>query len=260
MSLKGFQEDFKVASVSKTTPYFPKGYLPYDPQESIERFSIYQNNIIENLVGVLANTFAACEKLVGEDFFKQTARSFVKDNLPKEAALYKYGKDFVSYFGTLGRQHNYAYWRDVAAFEWAENECYFEADTETLSPQELTNFSDADFQKLCVFLSPTVRLLETNCNIKDIVNFAKSDGVESGKEIESDRSEVLTMPHYYLFYPTETKVIVDEINKVVFGALQSLGDPIPMEVLAEKFSNQGCEQRFPSFLQLLFEKRLLCLA
>ena len=187
---------------------------------------------------------------MGNDFFKQCARDFIKNNLPQEASLYKYGQGFIAHFDAVGRQHNYAYWGDVAAFEWAESECFFEQDVKSLGLQDLAAFDEDTFASLIISLSPAVRLLKTNFNSQEIVQATKEEG--------SCSLEVFNTPHHYLFYRDEQKVFTDSLNNITFGALQSLTIPISLAGLAEKFSKQGCEEHFGSFIQMLFEKEIIC--
>ncbi len=254
MSLNALQHNFKEAALSDQTEAFLRDHLPYKKQESRGRFAVYQNNIIENLVGVLSNTYSACVTLVGKDFFNQSARQFIQHNLPQEPALSQYGKGFDKHFDTLGKQQNYAYWGEVAAFEWAENECYFWRDVDVLTPQDLITFDEETFATLTICLSPAIKLLKTEYNSQDIINIVRNSAPE--EEIPTDFKVIKSQEHY-VFYRTERKVMTDKISPVVFGALESLTTPISMADLAEKFSQQGCDEHFRPFIQLLFEKELI---
>ncbi len=253
MSLNNLQKSFKDAATSQNTKQFLETYLPYETEEAQERFAIYQNNIMATLAGVLASTFPACEKLVGEDFFRHKAYKFIENNLPQQAPLFKYGEGFIGYFDAIGRENNYAYWGEVAAYEWAQHGCYYGIDAETLSPQDLASFDETSFGKLVVKLAPAVQLLKTSYNIQNIID------VVTEKSCVNEEGFQITKTHdHYLFYPTEIKVGVNKVDKLFFKALQTLQDtPCSFETLAAMFAGQEDEAVFASFITVLFDKKLL---
>lgn len=255
MSLKKLQYAFKKAATSQGTQEFLETYLPYDKEEAQGRFAIYQNNVMANLAGVLVNTFPACEKLVGEDFFRQRAYKFIEKNLPQHAALFLYGADFISYFDTLGQENNYAYWGEVSAYEWAWHCCYYGTDAQTLSLQDLATFNEETFGNLIVQLAPAVHLLKTTYNIQDIINVVKEPSIE-----KNDQFEVNKTHDHYLFYPTKKTVDVVKVDPCAFKALEALKtSSCSFETLTNLFQEQKDETLFASFITLLFEKEILIL-
>ena len=253
MSLNNLQKAFKDAATSQKTKSFLSRYLPYETEESQERFAIYQNNIMANLAGVLASTFPVCEKLVGEDFFRHKAYKFIKNNLPKKAALFYYGEDFVNYFDAIGRENKYAYWGEVAAYEWAQQCCYYGIDAETLSRQDLASFDETSFGKLIVRLAPAVQLVKTSYNIQNII-----DVVTEKSCVNEDDFQITKTHDHYLFYPTEIKVEVNKVDKLFFKVLQTLQDtPCSFETLAAMFAGQEDEAVFASFITVLFDRKIL---
>lgn len=260
MSLKSLQNSFKKAAISQNTEGFLEAHLPYEKKEAQERFSIYQNNIMASLSSVLATTFPACEKLVGEDFFRHKAYGFIKNNLPQKAVLFEYGAGFIEYFEAVGRENNYGYWGEVAAFEWAEHSCYYGADAQTLSLQDLVAFDESTFGELVVRLAPAIRLLETTYNVQEIVEVVKGPLDEEDGNITDMKEgfEISKTHDFYVFYPMESKGSVDKVSSFVFKALVALQKaPCSFESLAAMFAEQENETVFAGFITLLFDKKLL---
>lgn len=115
----------------------PDGIVGPDGMPAPKRFNVYRNNVIVSLTEALAQTYPAIERLLGEDYFKVLARSFVIDHPPNSPVLLWYGAafpDFIETFPPLGR---YPYLADVARLEWAWLQAYHAADAEPLDPQVL---------------------------------------------------------------------------------------------------------------------------
>lgn len=258
MSLRNLQNAFKEAAISRNTKDFLGTYLPYEAKEAQKRFAIYQNNIMGSLSSVLVETFPACEKLVGEEFFRHKAYQFIEKNLPQKASLFYYGGEFVRYFEDAGRENNYAYWGEVAAYEWAQHSCYYGADAQTLSVQDLAVFDQEAFGSLVVMLAPAIHLLKTVYNIQDIIDFVKAEAEEQeGGEVK-EGFEIDKTHDCYLFYPRESKSCVEKISPVAFKALEALQKaPCSFEDLAAMFEKQEDEVVFANFITLLFDKKLI---
>ena len=258
MSLETLQKAFKEAAVSRNTKDFLETYLPYEKKEAQGRFAIYQNNIMGSLSRVLAEAFPACEKLVGEEFFRHKAYQFIERNPPQKAALLYYGDDFIRYFEGIGHDNNYAYWGEVAAYEWAQHSCYYGADAQTLSLQDLATFDGEDFGSLVVILAPAVQLLKTTYNVQDIIDVVKAATDDEEKGDIKEGFEIEKTHDSYLFYPTESKSCVEKVSPVTFKALEILQQaPCSFEDLSVIFSELEDETVFASFITLLFDKKLL---
>ena len=76
---------------------FPSGGKR-SPQKQI---SIYRQTVRSNLYGALKDTFPACCKVVGEDYFKQIAADYFHKFPPDEPDLNQYGDRFESYLEEL---------------------------------------------------------------------------------------------------------------------------------------------------------------
>jgi hypothetical protein len=115
----------------------PAGIVGPDGKPAPKRFNVYRNNVIVSLTEALAQTYPAIERLLGEDYFKALARSFVIEHPPGSPVLLWYGAafpDIIEAFPPLGR---YPYLADVARLEWAWLQAYHAEDAEPLDPQVL---------------------------------------------------------------------------------------------------------------------------
>ncbi|MGR9108116.1 MAG: HvfC/BufC N-terminal domain-containing protein [Gammaproteobacteria bacterium] len=83
------------------------------------RTRIYRNNFRTSLTDTLAAVYPVTLRLLGEDFFLQTARSYVCEAPSTSGDIRRYGKTFPDFLGSLPGVVNYPYLRDVARLEWA---------------------------------------------------------------------------------------------------------------------------------------------
>ncbi len=97
---------------------FPSGEKR-TPQKQI---SIYRQTVRSNLYGALKDTFPACCKVVGEDYFKQISADYFHKFPPDEPDLNQYGDKFESYLEELIKVRPEAkplfYLPELARLEW----------------------------------------------------------------------------------------------------------------------------------------------
>src|SRR4029077_14653436 len=61
------------------------------------RLRIYRNHVLRSLETALAATFPTVQALVGDEFFRGMARSFVASDLPLQPVLSEYGAGFARF-------------------------------------------------------------------------------------------------------------------------------------------------------------------
>lgn len=88
------------------------------------RLQIYRNHYTITLTDALAATYPVVHRLVGEGFFNQAARRFVRMAPPASPCLFDYGAGFGDFLATLREAAALPYLADVARFEWALNLAY----------------------------------------------------------------------------------------------------------------------------------------
>jgi hypothetical protein len=123
-----------------------------DGVETARRVSIYRDTSISTLVNALRLTFPAVCKLVGEEFFEGTARSYIDQELPGSAWLDEYGAGFVSFIARFPPAAAVPYLSDVAALEWGVSRALHAPDAEPIDPARLASLSAA--QSACLRLVP----------------------------------------------------------------------------------------------------------
>ena len=136
-----------------------KGVIADERLGHARRLNVYRNNTTILLREALATNFAVTHALVGEDFFTNLARAFLRTHPPHSPCLFEYGEDFAAFIKTFPGLQDLPYLSDVARLEWAANEAYHEADAPALNAAHLADIIADDYGRLSFTLHPTARVV-----------------------------------------------------------------------------------------------------
>ena len=138
------------------------------------REQIYRNNLFISLTGALADVYPVVQRLVGEKFFAQLARRYIRAYPSRSGNLHDFGSAFARF--TLGVEDlkSLPYLPDVAALEWACHEAFHAAEAAPLDFSRLTDPENAKAP-----LHPAARLVASRYPILAIweANHAEEPGL-----------------------------------------------------------------------------------
>lgn len=142
----------------------PPGLIAWNGSDPGKRFAVYRNNVIVGLVDALADTYPVTQALVGETFFREMARVFVRAQPPRSPVLAWYGDAFPMFVETFPPAVGLSYLADVARLEMLRVDAYHAADA---TPLLLADIADllADAQALPEArfrLHPALRVLRSS--------------------------------------------------------------------------------------------------
>ncbi len=123
------------------------------------RIRIYRNNFTTGLSEALAAVFAVTLRLVGEDFFRQTTRHYVRAVRSTSGDVHRYGDAFPEFLARLPALADYPYLGDVARLEWAYHSVFHTALAAPLDLAALGGVAPADYPALRFRLQPAARLI-----------------------------------------------------------------------------------------------------
>lgn len=139
----------------------PDGLVGPDGKKAVKRFNVYRNNVTVGLVGALADTFPAVQRLVGEPFFEAMARVYVQMEPPSSPLLFRYGAGFADFLEGFEPAQHLAYLPDVARLEKAWLDAYHAADEPVLDPQTLGTVSPEDLPDQRFVVHPATRVIRS---------------------------------------------------------------------------------------------------
>ena len=125
------QSDF-VAALLDPAEAVPSGVTTMRGSPDAARFDVYRNNVMVSLIGALEQKFPVCRLIVGDDFFRDMARSHVRRARPTSPLIMLYGDDFPAFIDGYEPARSVAYLGDVARLEVSWMRAYHAADQDAL--------------------------------------------------------------------------------------------------------------------------------
>jgi hypothetical protein len=125
------------------------------------RFGVYASTVHANFRDALQSTYPAVRRLVGEDYFSQTARQFQRHHPSRSGDLLHCGQEFPDFLAQLHSADAFTYLADVARLEWLIQESLLAAEHAALDLASLARVPPAAYDGLCFELHPSLRLFES---------------------------------------------------------------------------------------------------
>ena len=113
------------------------------------REQIYRNNVFISLTGALADVYPVLKRLVGDAFFAQLARRFIRSHPSRSGNLHDFGRELAGFVYSIADLKPLVYLSDIAALEWACHEVFHAGEA---APHDFTKSQDPR-------LHPAVRLV-----------------------------------------------------------------------------------------------------
>lgn len=137
-----------------------------DPSAAALRLAIYRNTALSGLCEALRLSYPITERVVGADFFEQSALAFARRSPPAEPVLARYGAAFPAFLESLPALADLPYVADVARLDWAVDQAGL-APPGHQRPGHVYALATAHGPAR-VALAPSLRLLHTATAVRDI--------------------------------------------------------------------------------------------
>ena len=157
-ALRELQRDFAAALLARDAGGF-SARVRADRLPAAARFQVYRNNVFISLTQALADVYPVARRLVGEAFFDQLARRFIRTHPSRSGNLHEFGRELPAFCGALRETQALPYLADVAALEWAYHEVFHAADAAPLDVARLGQMPEAELDRLRFVLHPATRLV-----------------------------------------------------------------------------------------------------
>jgi hypothetical protein len=129
--------------------------------DGARRLQIYRNNCLASLGEALAAVYPVVHRLVGESYFRQVAREYVRCSPSTSGNLHAFGGDFPTFLGQRPEAQGLPYLADVGRLEWAWHEVLHEAEHPPLDLAALAEVPAHRQVDLRLRLHPASRLLQS---------------------------------------------------------------------------------------------------
>jgi hypothetical protein len=171
----------------------PRELASYDSAAPLTRFNVHRNTVLSALIDVLRSCYPVVERLVGEEFFRATAREFAADHPPRSPALLEYGQDFAGFLALFPPAQSLPYLPDVARLEWLYHAAYHAADAEPMLPAALAAVPAEALCGVSLQLHPSAGLIASDYPVVSIweTNIRDREVRRLGAEMEGETALVL---------------------------------------------------------------------
>jgi len=130
------QASFVTALLDPTLPC-PAGLSAWNGSDPMRRLAVHRNNVVVSLIDALADTFPVTQQLVGEDFFRAMARTFVRRSPPASPVMAFYGEALPDFIAGFGPARSLPYLADMARLEMARVRACHAADAPVMTHADI---------------------------------------------------------------------------------------------------------------------------
>ncbi len=140
----------------------PDGVAAPTGRGATKRFAVYRNNVMVGLISALEARFPATRRIVGEEFFKASARIFARAQPPRSPRMLTYGDEFPDFLATFQPAAGIAYLADVARLEAARTRAYHAADAQPLQALDFAGVAPDALAALRFELHPSLEIVASS--------------------------------------------------------------------------------------------------
>lgn len=188
-------------------------------------FAVYRNTSVVTLIDALQERFPVTCRLVGEEFFRAMARSYVSRRRPRSPLLMSYGDDFPRFIDQFTPADDVPYLSDVARVEAAWSQAYHAADATPLEVGALTNIRPDALLEMRLMLHPSTRILRSEYPIAEIWFAHQSSGAITPPSTWGPQDVVIARP--------DAEVQVTRLVSGLFAFVDALLDRQPVHDAGE---------------------------
>lgn len=161
-----------------------------------KRFAVYRNNVVVSLIEALGATFRGVKALVGDAFFYEMARGFVRCHPPRSPVLAEYGHAFPAYVSNYKPAVALPFLSDVARLDRAWLDAYHAADAEPLSPNAVVGLASSRLEALTLTPHPAFRLTPSAFPLAALWQAVRAGDVSAMPEDPTAEWALVTRPRF----------------------------------------------------------------
>lgn len=226
-------------------------YIRKDGISAKDRIAIYRNNVFSNYRKALSAVYPVVKRLVGEQFFLQTADSYISAYPSLSGDLNQYGSNFSRFLAAFEPVKQLPYLPDVARFEWLMELVFHASGHAPMELAKLANVSEEQYGGLRFSLHPASELFQSNYPVAKIwqVNQADWQG-DSAVDLQQGGCELLVFRQNF-------SIIVKPLSKGEYAMLHELAAGADITTSFCKACEVQSDLDLGSFLQQMIHDGVL---
>ncbi len=182
-----------------------------------QRFQVYQNNAKLILTDILKRLYPVVMALVGEDFFRYLAFSYIKAEPPKTCDMTFYGDSFGQFLKSFAPLKDLNYMSDVADMEWAWYKSGMAGRKTALTAEFLADITEDNIPELKFNFQPSVLLLDSTYAVDKIWQAVTDNETEQLSDIKLEQDTYLI-----IYCPSDKDVTFLSVDKPTYSFVKAL--------------------------------------
>lgn len=158
------------------------------------RLAIHRNHVQASLSAALAATFPTVQTLVGPDFFRRLAGTFVDREMPAGPVLAEYGAALPGFLEAWAPVAGLPYLADIARLDWAMSRAAQEPDSRRLTAADLAARAAEDLPQLVLAMPPGAARLASRFPIDRIWQASQPGAGDATVDLAAGGCAVLVLP------------------------------------------------------------------
>jgi hypothetical protein len=188
------QSAFAAALLDPSLPV-PSGVTSARGEADATRFAVYRNNVVVSLSRALSQRFPVVRRLVGDDFFSEMARAFLKVSLPPTPLIFAYGDAFPDFIAGFAPASALPYLADTARLEAIWTRAYHAADAPPLMAERLLAIAPEALTGIRLVRHPAAALMPSEFAIGTIWQAHQAEAV-AALSVATAESVLVTRPAF----------------------------------------------------------------
>lgn len=140
----------------------PPEVTSWNGSDPAQRFAVYRNNVTVSLIEALGASYPVVKAMVGEDFFRDMARLYLRAHPPRSPMMMGYGAGFADFLARFEPVAGLPYLPDLARLEDARRRAYHARDAVSLGPQDFAGLDDSSLLDLRLTFHPSAVILRSD--------------------------------------------------------------------------------------------------
>lgn len=199
---------------------------PVGTGDQQRRFNIYRNNRVVSLIDSLRSTYPAVDKLVGDEFFKASARAFIDAHPPTQPVMSEYGSGFGKFISTLPGVGGFPFLADIAELEWQYLQSFHSEDAATIDASALSVIAPESIMEVRMECHPALRITESQWPVGSIWTNCIGNVESQPVDMQQGEALVVTRP--------QLQVQVNVVSSAVVLFLKGVRQGDTLTVAAEQ--------------------------
>lgn len=190
---------------------------PVGTGDQQRRFNIYRNNRVVSLIDALRSTYPAIEKLVGDEFFKASARAYIEAHPPTQPVMAEYGSGFGQFISAFPGTGRFPFLADVAELEWQYLQSFHSADAAVIDATALSAIASESIMYIGMDCHPALHVIESAWPVGTIWTSCVRETDSSLVDMQQGEAVVITRPDLQVQVNTVDSAAVIFLNAIRAG-------------------------------------------